>query len=82
MIKLAHEGQTSLFKASQLLEVTSDAYQYARYASKDTFGLQRKSHQSLDKFDETFKKLVECRIHTNMPGAEQELSKCFEQLSE
>ena len=52
---LAKEGMTSLFKASQLLEFTFDAYQYARLAAQDQFDLKRQSVQYLKQFEETFK---------------------------
>ena len=54
---LATEGETSLFKASQLLEFTFDAYQYSRGAAKDPFDLSRSSEHHLSKFEEDFKKV-------------------------
>ena len=52
---LAKEGETSLFKASQLLEFTFEAYQYARGAARDDFDLKRASERHLSKFEEDFK---------------------------
>ena len=46
---------TSLFKASQLLEFTFDAYQYARGAARDQFDLSRRSEQHIKQFEEMFK---------------------------
>ena len=53
---LATEGATSLFKASQLLEFTFDAYQYARgAAAQSQFDLDRKAELHLTKFEEAFR---------------------------
>jgi len=76
-IQLAKEGQTSLFKASQLLEFTSPSYKYARFASHDTYDLKRESQQLLGQYDRTFCKLVDCRIKADMAGAEAQQEDCF-----
>ena len=52
---MAQEGETSLFKASQLLELTFEAYQYARGAAQDQFDLKRTSEQYLARFEVDFK---------------------------
>lgn len=81
VIQTAHQGQTSLFKASQLLEFTSSAYDYARSASQDTFDLRRESAVALKHYDETVKRLIECRIKADMRRAESEQDQCFAYLS-
>ena len=78
--RLAKEGQTSLFKASQLLEFTSSSYKYARFASHDAYDLKRESQQLLGQYDQTFRKLVDCRITADMPGAEAQQEDCFRRL--
>lgn len=54
-MKLAKAGQTSLFKASQLLEFTFDAYQYARLSSQDQFDLKRQCTEHMTEFEEAFR---------------------------
>ena len=54
-MKLAKAGQTSLFKASQLLEFTFDAYQYARLSSQDQFDLKRQCTKHVADFEEAFR---------------------------
>ena len=81
-IQLANEGKTSLFKASQLLEFTSSSYKYARFASHDKSDLKRESKRLLCEYDETFRQLVDCRIRTDMAGAEMQQQQCFRQLGE
>ena len=62
---LATEGATSLFKASQLLEFTFDAYQYARGAAQSQFNLERKAELHLAKFEEAFRN-VRLRVHARV----------------
>ena len=81
-IQLANAGKTSLFKASQLLEFTSSSYKYARFASHDNFDLKRESKRLLCEYDKTFRQLVDCRIRTDMGGAETQQEECFRQLGE
>ncbi len=82
VINLAHKGKTSLFKASELLGGTIEAYQYAREAAQDTFDIHRRSQQLLDQHDESFRQMIDCRINANIPEAERHEAQCFEHLSE
>ena len=59
---MAKQGETSLFKASQLLEFTFEAYQYARWAAQDQYDLKRTSEQHLTKFEEDFKNVCKGKI--------------------
>ena len=61
---LAKEGMTSLFKASQLLEFTFDAYQYARGAAQDQYDLARKNEQHLAEFEKPFKNVRKLLHHS------------------
>ena len=82
VIKVAKEGETTLFKASQLLEFTSEAFRYAREASQNKSDLQRVSVESLKKYDETFTKMIESRINARMDEAGDQQEECFEFLGE
>jgi hypothetical protein len=79
-IALATEGLTSLFKASQLLEFTFDAYQYARGAARDQFDLRRASEVHLSRFEETFKNMIGHRVNADLTQAELEMVKCKREL--
>ena len=59
---MAKEGEPSLFKASQLLEFTFEAYQYARGAAQDKYDLKRNSEQHLSKFGEGFENVCRGKI--------------------
>lgn len=73
---LAQEGTTSLFKASQLLEFTFDAYQYARGAAKNDFDLKRECEQHLTEFEQTFKNGISYRLKADLDQSEVEFDKC------
>ena len=81
VMSMAHEGETSLFKASELLDGIFEAYQYARAAAGDKYDIQRRSQRLLDKYDESFKQMIRSRINTNIPDAEMYQAQCFEELS-
>lgn len=76
VIKKANDGKTTLFKASDLLEFTSEAYLYARDASQDKFDLERASRQELDKYDEVFKCMIKNRIDATMEDADTDKDEC------
>lgn len=80
VIKVAKEGKTTLFKASELLEFTSEAFLYARKASRDKTALKKESVDSLKKYDEMFCKFLEFRIKASMEEASEQQEKCFSQL--
>ena len=80
VIKEANTGQTTLFKASDLLEVTADAFKYARGACCDNFRLERKSTSKLREYDEMFKQVIEHRIGKKMSDSQKAMKRCRELL--
>ena len=81
-MELAKVGETTLFKASQLLEYTIDAYSYAREAQRDGFDLERASESALHRYDQTFRKLIEGRIISETDNDAELLETCFQCLGE
>jgi hypothetical protein len=79
---MAKQGETSLFKASQLLEFTFEAYQYARWAAQDQYDLKRTSEQHLTKFEEDFKNMIKYRLEADLAKAAVELENCQHSLEE
>ena len=82
VIKVATQGQTTLFKASEVLEQTMDAYRYARFAARDGFDLKRKSEQLLRDYDETLKAMIKCRLDSQLDVASSKEEECSRKLSE
>ena len=82
VIRVAKEGKTTLFKASDVLELTADAYQYARRAYIDDFELERESGAVLRNYDDAFKRMIQNRIETKVDDAEEDLRDCRDLLSE
>ena len=80
VIKEANTGQTTLFKASDLLEVTADAFKYARGACLDNFKLERKSASKLREYDEMFKQVIEHRIGKKMSDSQKAMKRCRDLL--
>lgn len=80
--QLATDGETSLFKASQLLEFTFEAYQYARGAAQDQFDLKRNSERYLTKFEEDFKNMISSRMDAELERATAELVNCQRALED
>ena len=76
VMKEANDGKTTLFKASDLLEFTSEAYLYARTASRDTFDLERTSQRELSRYDEVFKRMIQNRIGAKMEDADTDMEEC------
>ncbi len=81
VIRVAKEGKTTLFKASDVLELTTDAYQYARRACIDDFELERESGAVLRNYDDVFKRMIQNRIETKVDDAEEDLRDCRDLLS-
>ena len=82
VIDFATKGQTTLFKASEVLEQTMEAYRYARFAAKDNFDLKRQSGQLLRDYDETLKAMIKCRLESQLDEASQKEEECSRQLGE
>ena len=82
VIDVATKGQTTLFKASEVLEQTMEAYRYARFAARDDFDLKRQSGQLLRDYDETLKAMIRCRLDSQLDEASQKEEECSRQLSE
>lgn len=82
VIDAATRGQTTLFKASEVLEQTMDAYRYARFAAKDDFDLKRRSGQLLRDYDETLKEMIKCRLDSRLDEASNKEEECSKKLSE
>ena len=82
VIDVATKGQTTLFKASEVLEQTMEAYRYARFAERDDFDLKRRSGQLLRDYDETLKAMIRCRLDSQLDEASQKEEECSRQLSE
>ena len=82
VINVATKGQTTLFKASEVLEQTMEAYRYARFAARDNFDLKRQSGQLLRDYDETLKAMIKCRLDSHLDEASQKEEECSRQLGE
>lgn len=82
VIRIATEGKTTLFKASELLEFTLESFQYARRSALDQFDLSRRSGKALSDFDSSFKKMMSARLDTNMDLALECEEQCLHQLGE
>ncbi len=80
MIRVGKEGKTTLFKASDVLELTAEAYQYARRASLDNFQLANKSVDALRTYDSVFKRMIQNRIDTKVDEADYDKKECCDQL--
>ena len=80
VIKVATEGKTTLFKASSLLEFTSEAFQYARRSMQNKFDLSRKSGEILDSYDQSFHKMMDARLVANMDEAQDSEEICLQYL--
>ena len=82
VITVATQGQTTLFKASEVLEQTMDAYRYARSAAQDDFELKRKSGALLNEYDETLKAMIKCRLESQLDEASNKEDHCSRILGE
>ena len=82
VIDMATKGQTTLFKASEVLEQTMEAYRYARFAARDDFNLKRQSGQLLRDYDKTLKAMIRCRLDSQLDEALQKEEECSRQLGE
>ena len=82
VINVATKGQTTLFKASEVLEQTMEAYRYARFAARDDFDLKRQSGQLLRDYDETLKAMIKCRLDSQLDEASQKEDECSRKLGE
>lgn len=80
VIRVAKEGKTTLFKATDVLELTADAYQYARRASLDDFKLEKESVYVLRKYDSVFKRMIQNRIDANVDDLDYDKKECRDQL--
>ena len=80
VIHMATEGKTTLFKASELLEFTSEAFQYARRAALDKFDLSRESGKTLDSYDQSFSQLIGARMEAKMDQAQDSEESCLHYL--
>ena len=80
MIHVATEGKTTLFKASELLEFSMNAFQYGRQLAKSRIDLALASWRALEKFDKTFHQMVCARLSADMSLAAQCEEDCVEQL--
>ncbi len=69
-----------MFKASDVLELTADAYQYARRATLDDFQLERESVDALRKYDNVFKRIIQNRIDTKVDDEADDKRECRDQL--
>lgn len=77
---MATRGQTTLFKASEVLEMTMGAYHYARFAAQDGFDLKRQTSRLLSEFDETLKAMTECRLESRLDEASNKEEQCTRKL--
>ena len=82
MISMATQGKTTLYKASEVLEQTMDAYRYARFASLDGFDLKRMSSKLLSEYDETLKAMIRCRLEAQLDEASSKEDECTRKLGE
>ena len=82
VISVATLGQTTLFKASEVLEQSMDAYHYARFAAQDDFELQRKSGKLLTDYDLTLKAMIRCRLESQLDEALSKEEECSRKLGE
>ena len=82
VIYMATKGKTTLFKASEILEQTMEAYRYARFAARDNFDLKHRSGQLLRDYDETLKAMIRCRLDLQLDEASQKEKECLRQLGE
>ncbi len=74
------EGKTTLFKASELLEVTSKPFDYARQAARNNLALSNRSDGALDQFDHSFKEMMAARVDVNMDKAQKCEEDCLRHL--
>ena len=82
MIKLATQGQVNLFKASEVLEQTMEAYRYARFAALDDFNLKYGSRQLMRDYDETLKAMIRCQLESQLIEASKKEEECSRKLGE
>ncbi len=82
VIETAKRGETTLYKACALLDFTSEAFQYARQASQDTFDLSRVCQKKLEQSDHVFTEMMEARLNTLIEQAEDCQDKCVHCLGE
>ena len=80
VITVATRGQTTLFKASEVLEQSMQAYRYARFASRDDFNLKRKTGQLLNEYDNTLKAMIKCRLDSQLDEASNKEEECTRTL--
>ena len=80
VIQVAKEGKTTLFKASELLEFTLSAFQYARWLARDRFDLSRRSGGNLKESDDSFHQMLSARLNTEMSSAARCEKACFDHL--
>ena len=81
MIQMATDGKTTLFKASEMLEITMEPFQYARRSAQDDFDLSRRSSESLERYDSTFTDMMSARLNARMESACDCEEKCLIHLS-
>ena len=82
VIQMATDGKTTLFKASELLEFTQGAFQYARNLALNEVVLSAQSEEGLSNFDACFHKMMRARLDTNMDSALQCEEDCLRHLGE
>lgn len=82
VIKTAKEGKTTLFKASELLEITSEEFLYARNASLDDFDLRRRSQEQVSDYSRVFERMIRHRIEALMNEAAADMEECQVTLGE
>ena len=82
VIEEAGRGKTTLYKASAMLEFTSDAFLYARRSARDRFDLSRTYGKKLEECDAEFTKMMSARVYAKMEEAQQCQNKCIECVGE
>lgn len=76
VIQDATQGKTTPYKASALLEFTSDIFLYARRLALDRFSLSHGYNKALNRFDEVFGKMMSARLASNMDDAQSYADEC------
>ena len=82
VITLATKGQTTLFKACEMLEQTMEAYRYARFAAQYDFNLKHRSRQLLRDYHETLKAMIRCQLESQLDEASKKEEECSRMLGE
>ena len=81
-IQKATEGKTTLYKASALLEFTSNIFLYTHRSTQDRFNISHQHMKLLDQFDDMFGKMMSARLNTNMEQAQNYSDKCVRCVGE